>query len=273
MKAAKRSLELTLVLVSIPGLSSAIELRPDTLKAWDDYVRNADARMESRAEGQQPFLWADEAPERMARLQRGEVLVSPVAGHGTRNVTNGLIHDWIGAAFIPHATIEGLLAVVHDYDRYKDFYRPAVIDSKTLACTQTYQRFSMVWQKHVLFVNAAIEGQYEAREFAAGGRRGYNIANTVRVREIENYGQANAYFLPAGQGNGFIWRLHSIARYEEREGGVYLELEAIALTRNIPPALRWMVNPVINHLSISSLATTLRETRDAVDSLDQRSER
>lgn len=273
MKVAKKWCGLALLLAGIPGLLSAIELRPGTLRAWDDYIGAADARMESRVEGQQAFLWAEEAPERMARLQHGEILVSPVAGHGTRNVTNGLIHDWIGATFIPHATIEKLLAVVHDYDRYKDFYRPAVIDSKTLACTAAYQRFSMVWQKRVLFVNAAIEGQYEAREFAAGGRKGYNIANTVRVREIENYGQPNAYFLPAGQGNGFIWRLHSIARYEERDSGVYLELEAIALTRNIPPALGWMVNPVVNRLSIGSLAATLRETRDAVQSLDLRSER
>jgi hypothetical protein len=33
---------------------------------------------------------------------------------------------------------------------------------------------------------------------------------------------------------------HSIARYEERDGRVYLELQAIALTRDIPASLRWL---------------------------------
>jgi hypothetical protein len=55
-----------------------------------------------------------------------------------------------------------------------------------------------------------------------------------------------------------------MARYEERDGGVYLELEAMALTRDIPGSLAWMVKPVVNHLSINSLTTTLRQTRDVV---------
>jgi hypothetical protein len=93
------------------------------------------------------------------------------------------------------------------------------------------------------------------------------------VREIESYGKEGEYLLPPGQGSGYIWRLHSIARYEERDGGVYLELQAIALTRSIPPSLRWLVNPVVNHLSINSLTTSLRQTREAVVSLPQSPQR
>ncbi|MGP8246405.1 MAG: hypothetical protein ACLQVN_18025 [Bryobacteraceae bacterium] len=273
MKAAKITLELALLAAGVPGLLGAMELQPDTLKAWDSYIRNADSRMRARVDKQRPFLWTDEAPGRGARLRRGEILVAPVTGRGTRSVADGLIHDWIGAAFIPNATLEELLAVVHDYDRYKEFYKPVVADSKALACTETDQKFSMVWQHKILFVNAAIEGQYQARDFALDGRRGYNIANTTRVREIESYGQNGERLLEPGQGNGFIWRLHSIARYEERDGGVYLELEAIALTRDIPLSLRWLANPVVSHLSIDSLTTSLRETRDAVRALAQRPER
>ena len=273
MKSARLTIELTLLAAGFPGLLSALELQPDTLKAWDDYIRSADTRMQTRVDGQRPFLWTDEAPDRGARLQRGEILVAPVVERGTRTVAGGLIHDWLGAAFIPHATIEALLAVVHDYGRYKEFYRPVVADSKVLACTEMDQKFSMVWQHRVLLINAAMEGQYQARDFALDERRGYNIANTTQVREIESYGKNGEYLLPPGQGNGFIWRLHSIARYEERDGGVYLELEAVALTRSIPPSLRWLVSPVVNRLSIDSLATSLRQTRDAVVSLPQSPDR
>jgi hypothetical protein len=58
--------------------------------------------------------------------------------------------------------------------------------------------------------------------------------------------------------------MHSIASYEERDGGGYLELEALALTRDIPASLRALVRPAVNHLSISSLSATLRQTREAV---------
>ncbi len=272
MKVANITLELALLGACLPGLVSAIDLQPETLKAWGDYMRSADSRMQSRLDGQRPFLWSDEAPGRSQRLRRGETLVAPVAGHGTQSVADGLIHDWIGATFIPNAKIEDLLAVVHDYDRYKQFYKPVVADSKVLACTETDQLFSMVWQHKILFVNAAIEGRYQAHDFFVDARRGYNIANTTQVQEIEDYGQSGERRLPPGHGNGFIWRLHSIARYEERDGGVYLELEAIALTRDIPPSLRWVVNPVVNHLSINSLMTSLRQTNDAVNSRSQRPE-
>lgn len=267
MKAARMAFELTLLAAVAPGLSSAAELHSDTLRAWEKYIANADARMQARLDDRQPFLWTDEAAGRSTRLRQGEILVAPVRGHGSRSVVGGLIHDWIGAVFIPNATLEGVLAVVHDYDRYKEFYKPVVADSKVFACTPTDQYFSMVWQRKVLFVDAAIQSQYRAHDFALDGRHGYSIINTTQVREIEGYGHSQERLLEPGQGNGFIWRLHSIARYEERDGGVYLELEAIALTRDIPASLGWLVHSVVNHLSINSLTTSLRQTRDAVDSL------
>ncbi len=271
MSSLKILVGLGLMTAGFPRLVSAIELQPDTLKAWNDYITKADSSL--RLDDRRPFLWIDRSPERSARLHRGEILVTPIVGHGTKSVPNGLIHDWIGATFIPNATLEELFAVVHDYARYKEFYKPVVADSKVLACTNTDQRFSMVWQHRVLFIDTAIEGEYEAHDTSLDGRRGYNIANTTQVREFEAYGQSSERLLPPGEGNGFIWRLHSIARYEERDGGVYLELQAIALTRDVPISLRWLVNPVVNHLSINSLTTTLRQTRDAVNATARLPER
>jgi len=255
------------ILAAAPGMSGNVELQTWTLKAWEEYIRGADSRMEARLDARKPFLWTDESPDRIQRVRLGETVVAPAVGHGTRTVPDGLIHDWIGGVFIPGATIDSLFAVMHDYNRYKDFYRPVVADSKLLDCTAADQKFSMVWQHKVLFVNAAIEGEYQAHDVGVDARRGYNVTDASQVQEIEDYGHAAEHLLPPGTGKGFIWRLHSIAKYEERDGGVYLELEAIALTRDIPVSLRWLVNPVVNHLSVNSLTTTLSQTRDAVNSL------
>ncbi|MBS1858787.1 MAG: hypothetical protein JST11_25675 [Acidobacteria bacterium] len=251
----------------VSGALGAIELQPATVNAWDDYLRATAGRMQARLDGRQSFLWIDGAPDRRARLQRGEILIAPAAGRGTFAVPSGIIHHWIGAVFIPHATLDDLFAVVHDYDRYKQFYQPVVAESKTLACTGAGQQFSMIWRHRILFIDAAVEGWYEARDTRLDARRGYSEVSTTQIREFEDFGRGGEDLLPPGQGNGFIWRMHSIARYEESDGGVYLEIEAIALTRDIPPSLRWMVNPVVRHLSIDSLTTTLRQTRDAVNAL------
>jgi hypothetical protein len=265
MKSVRLPFAAAILATSAPSLLNAIDLQPSTLQAWDAYVRAADSRMQARASGQRPFLWSDESADRSARLRRGEILVVPVSGHGIQNAPNGLIHDWIGAIFIPNATVEGFLAVAHDYNRYKEFYKPVVADSKTLACTETDRRYSMIWQRQVLFVNAAIEGQYEAHDFTVDERRGYSITGSTKMQEITGYGRGDEHRLPPDQGDGFLWRMHSIVRYEQRDGGLYLEMEAIALTRDIPFSFRWMVRPVVNHLSVDSLTASLRETRDAVN--------
>ena len=47
---------------------------------------------------------------------------------------------------------------------------------------------------------------------------------------------------------------------------MYVELEAIALSRDIPGSLRWMVEPIVRRVSRSALVVSLQETADAVRS-------
>jgi hypothetical protein len=242
----------------------AAELQPTTLAAWKAYLHEVALRTEQRANDNQPFLWTDESPDRVARVRGGEAVVAPVVGHGTKSVPSGLIHDWIGAIFIPNATAEDLSAVLHDYDNYKELYRPAVRDSRSLPCASGDPEFLMVWQRHVLFVTAAMQGHYQEHDVVFDSHRGYNVADAREIRQIDAWGHPDQRLLPPDTGSGFLWRIHSIARYEERDGGVYLELEVIALTRDIPASVAWLVSPTVNHLSINSLTATLHQTRDAV---------
>ena len=53
-------------------------------------------------------------------------------------------------------------------------------------------------------------------------------------------------------------------RLEENDGGVYVEIEAVALSRDIPPALRFLVDPIVRRVSRSALLTSLEQTENAV---------
>jgi len=121
----------------------------------------------------------------------------------------------------------------------------------------------MILRRHALFVNVVIQGRYRAHSSAVDSRRGYSVVNATRFQQIEHYRNPSQQLLPPDTGDGYIWRMHSIARYQERDGGVYLEVEAMALTRDIPASLRWLVTPVVNQVSISSITTTLSQTRQA----------
>src|SRR5215471_5571623 len=102
MIGAKASIVLTLM-AGTPGLLSALELEAGTVDAWEAYLHDVDIRMQARLDGQQPFLWTDESADRTLRVRRGEVVVAPLVEGGIRSVPKGLIHHWIGAAFISGA--------------------------------------------------------------------------------------------------------------------------------------------------------------------------
>jgi hypothetical protein len=254
-----------------PALSVAAELQPETLLAWNRYVEQAKGRMNARLEGRNRFLWIDEKPDRARRVRKGEILVAPVNGTGRTEVTNGLIHDWIGAAFFPETTIEKVFDTTDEYACYKDYYRPLVIDSKLLSREGSESSFNMRWLKKALFVTAVMDADYKSSYFVRNEKSRYGYVWSTRIQDVVNYGQPSESKLPAGTGNGFIWRLFSMSRFEERDGGVYVELEAMALSRPVPSCLAWLVNPVVNRLSQSSMVNSLSQTREAVRGLPQRS--
>jgi hypothetical protein len=101
-----------------PG-ASANQLYPVTVKAWHNYIRSTDQRMQSPLDGQWPSLWTDEVDNRRPLLQHGEVFIAPAIGRGTQNVAEGLVHHF-GAVFLPHATHATLMRVLGNYDAYKD---------------------------------------------------------------------------------------------------------------------------------------------------------
>jgi hypothetical protein len=254
---------MTLV-VSAVAAANAASLTPDTTAAWDRYLQTVDARTQARLDGRKCFLWVDEEPSRKQQVQQGEILVWHPNHSGSLAIPHGLIHDWNGAAFIPNVSVADVLAVLQDYGRYQDFYKPAVIASKPLSQMGDNYTFSMLWMQKALFVTAAVNANYHSTYFQIDDKRWYSITRSTEVREIQNYGDAEQLELPPGIGHGFLWKVYSGARYEQRDGGVYVEMEGLVLSRDIPVSLRWLVTPVVERLARNSVAASLRQTRDAV---------
>ena len=117
-----------------------------------------------------------------------------------------------------------------------------------------------------IIMKKAIEGEYCASYFRIDDHRWCSVAESTRVQEIEYYGGPNERLLPVDQGAGLIWRVRSISKYEERDEGVFMQMEAIVLSRDVPKALRWIVNPIVRRVSRDSLQLLLEQTRGAVQS-------
>ena len=83
-------------------------------------------------------------------------------------------------------------------------------------------------------VTAAVETDNEVDIARLGADKAYSLSASVRVQEIADYGQPNEHPLPVDHGPGYVWRTFIITRLEERDGGVYVEMELIGLSRGIP---------------------------------------
>jgi len=234
------------------------------VKAWKEYLRSTNVRMQEHLGPGRHFLQIDEDQDRVRRVRNGEVLVSPVGSHSPSKVPSGLIHDWLGDTFVPQTTLKHVLSVVSDYDRYKEFYRPTVVDSRALTKGGREERFSMVLMNGSLFLKTALDTDQSCSSVSVSDRRWLTVCETTHLQEIENYGAPGQHTLPKGEGSGLLWRLSSITRFEERNGGVYIELEAIALSRDIPISLRWIVEPIVRRVARNSLELSLRQTERAV---------
>lgn len=247
-----------------PGTASAANLKPVTRKAWKEYVVAANSQMQERLSPLHPFLLSDEDPGRAAKLRSGEILVSPAGPLIPKRVPLGLIHDWNGAAFIPNATLQDVLRVVRDYDCYKEVYHPTVVDSRAIAVGEWEDQFSMLLMNTSLISKTALDSDFRSSYFRVNDRQWYSVSESMRIQEVAGYGTGSQQMLPEDEGRGLIWRAYSITRFEERDGGVYIELEAIVLSRDIPILLRWIVDPMVRRASRESLITSFRQTQDAV---------
>jgi hypothetical protein len=251
-----------------PLAASAAELRTETLKAWNQYVQAENSQIAERARSGE-FLWSDESADRYKRVRNGEIVISPVGENVPKSVPHGLIHHWVGAVFVPNARLDDLFAVVRDYGRYKEFYAPVVLDSKALHEGASIDKFSMLMMNKTLFAKTAMDADFDGSYVQLDKNRWYSVTYSTRVQEVDDYGQPGQHELPPDAGAGYIWRLYTLSRFEQRDGGVYVELEAIALSRDIPISVRWLVNPIVRRISKGSLLVSLQKTEQAVESNSQ----
>ena len=247
----------------MPQTATTVQLKQQTLEAFAAYIRAAEAVMEHTLHGGGPFLWSDGTPERARQGRAGQVVAQLWAGRAPIQLPNGLIHDWIGSAFIPGVSLEKTLALIQDYDHHHEVYQPEVIASSLISHHgDHFQIYLRLLKKKIITV--VLDTDHDVHYRSLDPTRALCRSYTTRIAEVENAGAANEEVLPPDTGHGFLWRLYSYWRFQGREGGVSVECRAISLTRDVPLGLGWMIEPIVQKLPKESLIHTLEATRDAL---------
>jgi len=270
-----RAITIVAALIAAIGIgvrpTRAEQLKKETAAAFDQYIRLKETRDERQISGRQAFLWIDALPDPIAReayakVKGGQVLTRRNQDCGTPDcsaIPGGLIHDWVGVVFIPGVSLAQAMSALQDYDRDADYYRPQVLVSKLLDRSgDVFDVFLRLKQVHVITV--VLDTEYEVHYRYLDDAHAVSRSYSTRIAEVENAGEANEHDRTPGDDRGLLWRLYSYWRFYQADGGIYIQCNAVSLTRDVPAGLGWLIRPFIQKIPSESLRFTLDATRAAV---------
>lgn len=261
---------LTIALASIAPTSRAEGPSPATIESFDRYVTAAETQFHEELAANKDFLYVDALPEperaqSYAALQNGQPLIrrSPPCEPRCPAIPGGLLHDWTGIVFVPGVTLAETLTALQDYNRDALYYQPQVTAAKLLAKSSNHFRvFLRLQQTHVITV--VLDTEYEIQYTTLDNSHAASQSHSTRISEVENPNSPQERTISPGADHGFLWRLYSYWRFYQADGGVYIQCNAISLTRDVPTGLGWMIGPFIQKIPQESLRFTLTATRQAL---------
>jgi hypothetical protein len=271
LRALKFTLTAAMMLAQAPEVMS-VELKPPTIDAYNRYVQATEARVKKEMARPGEFLYIDGLPvsrraQILQQLKQGGVFMDHLdtldaSGHAME-APNALIHHWIGDIFVPHATVKDAVELAQDYNHHQDVYKPELIRSKLLSHDgDDFKIYYRLRKRKVITVT--LNSDHDVRYFPVDAEHEYSRSASTRIAEVVDAGQSGEHEKPVGQDGGFLWRIDSWWRWEERDGGVYVECESVSLTRDIPTGLGWLISPFVTSIPKESLQNTMGSTRAAL---------
>jgi hypothetical protein len=247
-----------LLLAMAAGLA-AEEPTPDALVGFQTYVDRVKPRLAKQHGSEDSFL----APVDRARLQRGELVIEQLTPAAGVELPGALVHDWRGTAFLPGATLADYERLLRDFEAYPRHWAPEVVRANVLQQQGDHYQMTMrVVQHHILTV--VTDGTYDVTFGRLDAQHGYCVSRSTEITEIDGAGTAKERALTPSEEHGFLWRMNTYWSYEERDGGLYIQIESVSLTRSIPTGLGWLIGPFVESVPRESLEFTLQATRDAL---------
>lgn len=254
-----------------PFPSGSVDLQPSTSAVFDHYADLTQAQFQTQLSPGGHFLWVDSLPTARrdavyADLRAGKVVIEKIETLDNGKsipVPGGIIHHWIATVFIPGATVPQTLSLEQDYDKHQIYFQPAVVRSRILRHDgDDYLVELRFKQKKVITV--VLDTEHAVHYQRIDATHAASWSRTTRVQQVENAGSSDERVDSPGQDDGFLWRMNTYWKFEQKDGGTYVESQSISLTRDVPLGLGWVVGPFVESIPRESLTFTLSATRAAV---------
>ena len=223
------------------------EPSPTALAAFNTYTAQVESRLDRQHNSPDAFLALD--PAALTQLRSGQLLIEHLP---TPAASNALLHHWRATAFVPNATAADFERLLQNFTAYPHNFAPQIISTTVLSHTPTDTLLRLRTRQHHV-ITVVLDTTVDVTFTTLDAGRGYSISRSTHVDQIT----------PSGD-NGFLYRLNTYWTYEQRDGGLYLQIESLSLTRSIPRGLAWAVQPYLESIPRESLVFTLTSARNAL---------
>jgi hypothetical protein len=241
------------------------EPTPAAVFAFNSYSKTAESRLAQQHRSPNSFLApaASDPEGAETRLRQGALILERLTPSTGANLSGALLHHWRGTAFAAGAKAGDFERLMRDFNSYPQHFSPQVLQAKVF--TQggdRMQAWMRVRQRHVITV--VMDTTYDITFGHLDVQHGYSISESARIAEIDAAGTGAERTLSASEEHGYLWRLNTYWSYMERDGGLYLQIEAVSLTRSIPRGFGWAIQPYVESIPRESLEFTLRSACNAL---------
>lgn len=253
--------------LGLTGLPSALGLAgptPASVSGFDSYINTLEARLAQQHRSQASFLaHPNSVAQAGVRLRRGELIIEQLTPPSGAELPGALLHHWRGTAFVAGAKAAEFESILKDLNDYAKRFAPQVLRARAIGLEgDQIDAVMRVRQRHVLTV--VMDISYEISFGRLDALHGFSVSRSTKVAEIESPDTASEHALGGGEEHGFLWRLNTYWSFEERDGGLYMQIESVSLTRSIPHGLGWAVGPFVESIPRESLEFTLRSACNAL---------
>jgi hypothetical protein len=257
--------------LALPAPMNAADLQRQAAQAYDRYIELTSAQVAAELAQSGPYLWVERLPpeQRAAdeqQLRNGQLVIERLETLDSGKpipVPAAIIHHWIGTVFVPGATLAQTISFMEDYDHKTEYFKPDIVRSRILRHDGDDYFVQLRFYKKKI-ITTVIDTDQEIHYHVVDATHAYSRSRTTRVQEVENAGKPDEKLSAEGHDRGFMWRMNTYWRFEEKDGGTYVECQAISLTRDIPTGLGWMVGSFVTSVPRESLTFTLTTARAAL---------
>jgi hypothetical protein len=244
------------------------EPQPVANSRFESYINSVESRLARQHQSQSNFLAGlDGAENNRSRLRNGELIVEKLTPANGPDLPGAMLHHWRATGFVAGARGGDFERLMKDFNTYPQHFAPQVMQARLLSERDDHGidhvvATMRVRQKHVITV--VMDMAYEIAFGRFDPQHGYSLSRSTRIAEIESANTSRERALSASEEHGFLWRLNTYWSWEERDGGLYMQIETVSLTRSIPSGLGWAVGPFVESVPRESLEFTLRSACNAL---------